>query len=124
MPAGPVAVIRAEAPLALSFLVESWGFAGPERTDGGVAYHRPGLHVEMEYWAWKNERGFTTTLIWTGEDAAAQRARLGEVYVARGLGTAQDVPESAGSLHVIRKRIGQHAAALGTLMPHLGNTMV
>ena len=48
--------------MALSFLSDDWGFSGPELTADGVAYHRVGLHVEMGYWAWKNEHGFTTTL--------------------------------------------------------------
>lgn len=117
--AGPVAVIHAEAPPALSFLTEAWGFAGPELTDDGVAHHRPGLHVHIAYWAWKNERGFMTTLTRTAGDGTTQRAQLGALYVACGLGAAQDVPEGAGSLHVISKRIRQHAKALRTLMLHL-----
>ena len=56
--ADPVAVIWAEAPLALRFLTEDWRFTGPERTAAGIAYHRPGLHVEICFWAWKNECGF------------------------------------------------------------------
>ena len=117
--ADPVAVIWAEAPLALSFLAEDWGFTGPERTAGGVAYHRPGVHVDMSFWAWKNERGITTTLAKVDRDGTEQRASLGVLYAASGLGPASAVPESAGTLYVIRKRIGQHAAALGALTARL-----
>ena len=80
--------------MALSFLAEDWGFSGPELTADGVAYHRVGLHVEMGYWAWKNER-------------------------AGGLGPAGAAPEGAGTLYVIRKRIAQHAMALRALIAHL-----
>jgi hypothetical protein len=45
--ADPVAVIWVEAPLTLSFRTEDRRFTGPERTADGIAYHRPGLHVEM-----------------------------------------------------------------------------
>jgi hypothetical protein len=115
----PVQVIWDEAPWALSFLIDECGFAGPELTADGVAYHRPGLHICMEYWSWKNEHGFTTTLAQVGSDGTEVRAALGMLYAACGLGPARDVPEGAGTLYVIRKRIGQHAAALRRLVPYL-----
>jgi hypothetical protein len=115
----PVHVIWDEAPRALSFLTDTCGFTGLELTAGGVAYHRPGLHVCMEYWFWKNEHGFTTTLAQVSSDGTEVPAALDVLYAACGLGPARDVPEGAGTLYVIRKRIGQHAAALSRLMPHL-----
>jgi hypothetical protein len=117
--ADPVAVIWAEAPLALSFLAEDWGFSGPELTADGVAYHRVGLHVEMGYWAWRNERGFTTALAQVGRDGTERRAELGALYAAGGLGLAGAAPTGAGTLYVIRKRIVQHALALRALIAHL-----
>ncbi len=117
--ADPVSFIWAEAPLALSFLIEDWGFCGPERTGEGVAYHRPGLHVEMGAWSWKNERGFTTTLALIGRDGRQWRASLGVLYAASGLGALSAAPEGAGTLYVIGKRIRQHAAALRALMADL-----
>jgi hypothetical protein len=117
--ADPVAAIWAEAPIALSFLAEDWGFSGPELTADGVAYHRVGLHVKMGYWAWKNERGFTTTLAQVGIDGTERRAELGVLYAACGLGPAGAAPEGAGTLYVIRKRIVQHAMALRALIAHL-----
>lgn len=117
--ANPVDFIWAEAPLALSFLTDDWGFSGPERTDEGVAYHRPGLHVEMGAWSWKNERGFTTTLALVGREGEQRRACLGVLYAASGLGAPSAVPEGAGTLYVIGKRIRQHAAALRKLLAYL-----
>ena len=115
----PVHVIWDEAPRALSFLIDKCGFAGPELTADGVAYHRPGLPVCMGYWSWKNERGFSTTLAQVSSDGTDVRAALGMLYAAYGLGPARDVPEGAGTLYVIRNRIGQHAAALRRLVPYL-----
>lgn len=117
--ANPVDFIWAAAPAALSFLIEDWGFCGPERTDEGVAYHRPGLHVEMRAWSWKNERGFTTTLALNGRDGKQRRASLGVLYAASGLGAPSAAPEGAGTLYVIGNRIRQHAAALRALMAYL-----
>jgi hypothetical protein len=117
--ANPVAFIWAEAPPALSFLVEDRGFCGPERTDEGVAYHRPGLHVEMRAWSWKNESGFTTTLALVGRNGKQRWASLGVLIAASGLGVPSAAPEGAGTLYVISKRIRQHAAALQALMAYL-----
>jgi hypothetical protein len=114
--ADPVAVIREEAPQALSFLVEDCGLTGPERIHGDIAYHRLGLHIDMALWAWKNERGFSTALVLVGPGGAQQRRGLGALYAASGLGPATALPEGAGSLYVIRKRIGQHAE--GVACPH------
>jgi hypothetical protein len=70
----------------------------------------------MGFWAWKNERGFTTTLTRVGLDGTQQHASLGRLYAASGLGPASHAPEGAGTLYVIRKRIGQHTAALRALI--------
>jgi hypothetical protein len=120
--ADPSDVIRAEAPAVLRFLAEDWGFTGPELTDDGIAFHRSGLHVHMGFWSWKNESGFLTTLTQTGTDGTELRAGLGELYAACGVGTAHDVPEGAGTVYVIRKRIGQHATALRKLLPYFDDT--
>jgi hypothetical protein len=73
----------------------------------------------MGAWSWKNERGFTTTLALNGRDGRQLRASLGGLHAASGLGAASAVPEGAGTLHVIGKRIRQHAAALRALMAFL-----
>ena len=113
-----VAVIKSEASRALGFLTDR-GFLGPELTVGGVGYHRLGLHVYMEYWSWKNEHGVTTTLALISADGKQRCAQLALLNAACGLGLVRDVPEGAGTLHVIRTRIGQHATALRRLVPHL-----
>jgi hypothetical protein len=104
---------------AFAFLVQEWGFEEPERTDNGLLYHRPGLHISVEYWAWKNEAGFTTTVHGVDLDGRQRRALLGCLYVACGLGPLQAVPEDAGTQHTINKRIAQHANALRRVMPYL-----
>jgi hypothetical protein len=60
--ADPRQTIWEQGPSAFAFLPQEWGFEGPERTDEGIAYHRPDLHVTVELWAWKNEAGFTTSV--------------------------------------------------------------
>ena len=117
--AKPVDVIQAEAPQALSFLAEDWGFTGPELTVEGVVCRSSGMNLYMGFWSRNHERGFTTTLALVGGDGTERRALLGVLYTASGLGSASDVPETAGTLNVTRKRIGQHANALRRLMPHL-----
>ena len=93
---------------------------GPERTDEGIAYHRPGLHVTVELWAWKNEAGFTTSVRGVDRLTGAQHwASLGCLYVACGLGPLQHVPENAGGGQTISKRLTQHAGALRRVMPYL-----
>jgi len=81
-----------------------------------LAYHRPGLHVRIEFWTWNQETGFTTTVERTGDlSSRVQAASLGRLYVACGLGPASDVPETAGSGHALRKRITQHSSACNWL---------
>jgi hypothetical protein len=78
---------------AFAFLCEDWNFDGPERTEDGLAYHRPDLHINVAVWAWKNETGFTTSLLGPSAiDGARRTARLQCLYVSAGLGTAYDVP--------------------------------
>lgn len=116
----PVELMWAEGPSFFGFLIDEWGFTGPERTDGGLAYRRPGLHVDIELWEWKHETGFTT-MIRGGTDSPERwwGASLGCLYVACGMGTLQAVPEGAWSQHTILKRMGQHSHALRRVMPYL-----
>jgi hypothetical protein len=124
--ANPCETLWEQGPSAFAFLAQEWGFTGPERTDEGIAYHRPGLHVTVQLWEWENETGFTTTV--RGVDrltGAEHSASLGCLYVACGLGPLQHVPETAGGGHTISKRIAQHAAALRGVLPALdGPTVV
>ena len=114
-----------EGPNAFRNLAQDWGFTGPERTNAGIAYHRPELHVTIELWAWKNEAGFTTHVCGVDRVTGVEHsASLGCLYVACGLGPLQHVPETAGGGHTISKRIAQHAAALQRLMPYLDGPAV
>jgi hypothetical protein len=110
-----VATVWRDGPSALAFLVDDWDFLGPELVEAGLAYHRVGLHVHMEVWAWKNEAGISTRV----NDNGGRSAPLDCLYVACGLGPADAVPESWGGLHTIRKRIGRHATALRKVVPFL-----
>ncbi len=115
---GPVETIRAQAPAVFAFLVQEWGFAEPVPTEGGLAWHGPGLIVEVTTWTRNHEQGFDTRLTDTRSGRRAM-AGLDRLYLACGLGPAQDVPGQSGAGHVIAKRLRQHAVALSLVMPHL-----
>lgn len=105
---------------AFAFLCEEFDFDGPERTEDGIAYHRPDMHIDVGTWAWKHEASFDTGIRRvdrrTGEQTSAD---LGDLYVAAGLGPAQHVPGNVGGGRTVVKRIAQHATALRRLMPYL-----
>jgi len=108
-----------EGPTAFAFLVDEAGFLGPERTDTGLAYHRPGLHVRVDLILHHRESEVVTRLSSPNEAGGDLQASLGCLYVACGLGRLQAVPETAHSRHTMSKRIGQHAAALRGVLPYL-----
>lgn len=117
---GPLEIVWQQGAEAFSFLCDDFDFVGPERTDDGIAYHRPDLHVEVVIWAWKNEAGIDTGLRWIDPTTGEQHvAGLDHLYVECGLGPAQHVPGNVGGGHTIAKRVTQHAQALRRLMPHL-----
>jgi hypothetical protein len=121
----PRETIWDQGPSAFAFLLDQWGFEGPERTEEGIAYHRSDLHVTVELWAWRNEAGFTTMVRGVDQRSGVQHwASLGCLYVACGLGPLQHVPENAGGGHTISKRITQHAGALRRVMPDLDGPMM
>jgi hypothetical protein len=120
----PVRVIWADGPAAFEFLVSEYDFLGPERTDEGLAYHRPDLRVEITHWEFKNEAGFSTTVSRPGNTPGSRRAaQLDDLFVACGLGPSQAVPGQSGAGHTIRKRIAQHAKALRQVMPRLDEVL-
>jgi hypothetical protein len=83
-----------------------------------LAWHRPGLVIQVGAWARNHERGFDTRVVDTRDDHMVIES-LHRLYTGCGLGPAQDVPEQSGTGHLIAKRIRQHATALALVMPHL-----
>ncbi|MGW6933338.1 hypothetical protein ACWGE0_25000 [Lentzea sp. NPDC054927] len=120
----PAHVLWTEGPPAFSFLVDQHGFTGPHTIEpegfhqhGGLRYERGNLSIEIDVWSGNGgERGVSTT-VWVRELSAS--AELSALYVAYGLGPERDVPDGGGSGHVVRKRIGEHSAALRKVVPHL-----
>jgi hypothetical protein len=105
---------------AFAFLLDEWDFLGPERTESGIAFHRPDLHIDIEIWEYKNEAGIGTGVRRVDPRTGDQQgAALDRLYVECGLGPPQHVPENLGGGHTLIKRLSQHAAALRLLMPHL-----
>jgi hypothetical protein len=116
----PIEIIWQRGAEAFAFLTDDCDFDGPERTEDGIAYHRPDLHVSTQAWAWKREAGITTGIVRVDADTGTRYcADLACLYVEAGLGPAQHVPEQIGGGHTIAKRLNQHAHALRLLMPHL-----
>lgn len=120
-------VLRAHGPAMFRFLIDSYGFHGPEHgapiVGQGVTlvYRRPGLIVIVETWAWKNESGIDTTLTTTSGGNGTVSASLASLYETCGLGSANDVPGgNSGGGHTTRKRIEQHANAMRAVIPRLG----
>ena len=114
-------VIWRDAPGAFGFLTGEWGFEGLERIERGVAYHKIGLHVRVEFIASNNEAEFHTQLE-RGSTDSGNRDRpvtLGCMHWACGLGTAAAPTTATWSAHTIAKRVSQHAAALRRVMPHV-----
>ena len=112
--------IWSDGPPAFSFLVDPCGFEGPETTSDGLRYRRGDLTVEVSSWSRHHEAGFDTIVaVEARGDEPRRSASLDSLYVACGLGPAQDVPTGGGSRATIRKRIDQHSRALRALMPHL-----
>lgn len=112
----PVELLQAEGPPAFLFLVEKYGFTGPEHIVDGLQYERSGLKIEIRVWAHHHEAGFTTMVSWHEQRVWGD---LGCLYVACGLGPLQAVPDQMGGAHTVRKRITQHSDALRKVMPHL-----
>jgi hypothetical protein len=92
------------------------GFVGPETTQLGHIYRRPGLHIEI--WLHLGRESEVSTLVerFTG-DGTREAAWLECLYVASGCGPAQDVPGSVQSGRVMFKRLRQQAAGLERLLP-------
>jgi len=122
--ASPEETFRREVGDAFAFLIERAGFCGPESTEnrtGGfqVRFHRPELHIEVNYWPGREPT--VSTMVERGgtDDTTARYAYLECLYVAAGCGPAAHVPGSAPTPRAMLKRVHEHAAALHRLLPIL-----
>jgi hypothetical protein len=115
--ADPRELIWQDGPALFGFLVET-GFAGPEPTDDGIAYHRPGLHIEIRFLGGQ-EPEVATTVISVAPNGDRRWASLDCLYVACRCGVLQDVPGNAPNQRTAAKRVRQHAQALRRVLPRL-----
>lgn len=106
-----------DGPVLFAVLAEA-DFLGPERTDDGLAYHRPGLHIEIHFVDGREPVLVTTVTVTTltGEQV---RAHLACLYVACRCGPLQDVPGNVHNQKIAAKRVRQHAEALRKVLPRL-----
>ncbi len=111
-------LVRQDGPDLFGFLLDA-GFLGPETVEGGLAYHRPGLHVEIRLHTGHEPELVTSVRHEPVDGTPARSASLGCLYVACRCGVLQDVPGSAPNLQTTAKRLRQHADALRRVLPHL-----
>ncbi len=107
-----------DGPELFDFLLGA-GFLGPETTDDGLAYHRPGLHVSIRVVTGHEPEVVTSVRHDPADGTPARSASLDNLYVACRCGVLQDVPGSAPNLRTTAKRLRQHADALRRVLPHL-----
>lgn len=115
--AEPREIVRDAGREAFAFLLGS-DFLGPEITEDGLIYHRPGMQVEVRYLG-PYEPEVSTTVRHREPGGVSRSAALGCLYVALGAGTAQDLTGTADTPVAVAARVAEHAAALRTLLPAL-----
>jgi hypothetical protein len=115
--AEPREIVRDAGREAFGFLLGS-DFLGPEITDDGLIYHRPGMQVEVRYLG-PYEPEVSTTVRHREPGGVSRSAALGCLYVAFGAGAAQDVTGTADSPGAVAARVAEHAAALKAVLPDL-----
>ncbi len=108
-------IIRRDGGRSFAFLRDA-GFKGPEATDDGIAFHRGGLHIELAFYAWKNEAEVVTTV---SVDNPPCHASLDCLYVACGCGPLQELGGSAPTRLAVAKRVAEHAQGLRSVLPRL-----
>lgn len=105
-----------EVKLRFRFLVDQEGFLGPEEGGDEIAYHAPNLAIRVAL----DQRERSALTLVNGEvDGFTARAELSCLYVRAGLGPAQDVVWSAGTLHALAKALDSQAAAVRKILPML-----
>ncbi len=98
------------------FLVDQEGFLGPEEHDDEITYHAPNLAIKV---ALDQRDRHALTLVNGEVDGFTARTELSCLYVHAGLGPAQDVVWSAGTLHALVKALDSQAAAVRKILPVL-----
>jgi hypothetical protein len=107
-----------DGPELFEFLLDA-GFVGPETTEGGLAYHRPGLHIDIHLYTGREPELVTSIRHQPADGTPARSASLDCLYIACRCGVLQDVAGSAPNLRTTAKRLRQHAQALRRVLPHL-----
>jgi hypothetical protein len=98
------------------FLVEQEGFLGPEEGEGEITYHAPSLAIRVAL----DQRDRNVLTLINGEiDGFTARTELSCLYRRAGLGPAQDVVWSAGTLHALVKALDSQVAAVRKILPVL-----
>jgi hypothetical protein len=115
--AEPREVVRELGREVFAFLLNA-DFLGPETTEDGLIYHRPGLQIEVRYLG-PYEPEVATTVRRREAGGVSRSAALGCLYAAFGAGSGQDVVGAADSCEAVATRVAEHAAVLKGLLPEL-----
>lgn len=99
------------------FLVDQEGFLGPEEDGSGfLAYHAPKLAITMVL---DQRNRYAKTLVEGEVDGFTASAELKCLYLHAGLGPAQHVVWSAGTMHALIKALDSQVVALRKILPML-----
>jgi hypothetical protein len=115
--AEPREIVREIGRDAFAFLLGA-DFLGPEVTEDGLIYHRPGLQVEVRYLG-PYEPEVATTVRRRESSGVSRSAGLACLYAAFGAGQAEDVPVSADTLEEVATRVNAQAAVLRAVLPEV-----
>jgi hypothetical protein len=102
--------------LHFDYLTDEFGFEHENSSEWRVHYSSPNLHVAV--WYFPPDRA-TITQVWVPPNEPPPSVDLGSVYVAAGLGPAQDVRTSAQTMHAMNKSLKSQADALRAVIPLL-----
>lgn len=114
----PRDLVQRDGPQLFEFLLDA-DFTGPEMSDGGLAYHRAGLDIEIHVFTGREPELVTSVRHAPADGTHVRTATLDCLYVACRCGVLQDVPSGAPNLRTTAKRLGQHAEGLRRVLPHL-----
>jgi len=114
-------VVHTEGAEHFAFLVSDEGFEGPALTEGGLRYRRADLAVVVSFGHLNfHDLEVSTRFEVPGEQGSAPTwISLEDLYIACGLGTPQDVPGGAQTLHALSKHLAVQARVLRRLLTFL-----
>ncbi len=121
---GVAAIFQKEVEEAFGFLVQDFGFLGPEIRASGVlvetlVYHSSDISVTVDY---DDREHYAVTGISGMAGGNYMRAGLSCLYVEGGLGPAQHIKYRATTSHSLKKALLSQGTALRKILPLLSGS--